>query len=109
MQRGILILTFFSYFQLYGNEFGIVPYIMPGFDLALKAAQVYEQDPSVKGLLLLKHGLFTFGATAQVISMATIILTFLGKLHKTYRNYKESSGIPFKASSQATEHASTLL
>ena len=36
--------------------FGIVPYIMPGFDLALKAAQVYEQDPTVKGLLLLKHG-----------------------------------------------------
>ncbi len=39
---------------------------MPGFDLALRAAQIYEQNPKVKGLLLLKHGLFTFAETAKV-------------------------------------------
>jgi rhamnose utilization protein RhaD (predicted bifunctional aldolase and dehydrogenase) len=40
---------------------------MPGFDLALKAGQVFDQDPTVKGLLLLKHGLFTFADSAKVL------------------------------------------
>lgn len=51
--------------EIYGQRMGIVPYIMPGFDLAKKAAEVYEADPSVEGLVLIKHGIFTFGATAQ--------------------------------------------
>lgn len=38
---------------------------MPGFDLAVKVAEVYSANPSVKGLLLLKHGIFTFAETAQ--------------------------------------------
>ena len=48
-----------------GDRVGIVPYVMPGFDLARMAAQVYETDPEVSGLVLLKHGLFTFGETAR--------------------------------------------
>ena len=51
--------------DLYGDRMGIVPYIMPGFDLAKKAAEVFEQDPSVDGLILDKHGIFTFGDTAR--------------------------------------------
>jgi rhamnose utilization protein RhaD (predicted bifunctional aldolase and dehydrogenase) len=51
--------------KVYGEEFGIVPYIMPGFDLAKLANDVYKSNPKVKGLLLLKHGLFTFGETAK--------------------------------------------
>lgn len=48
-----------------GGRMGIVPYIMPGFALAKRAAEVYERRPDVEGLILLKHGIFTFGATAQ--------------------------------------------
>jgi rhamnose utilization protein RhaD (predicted bifunctional aldolase and dehydrogenase)/NAD(P)-dependent dehydrogenase (short-subunit alcohol dehydrogenase family) len=51
--------------DLYGRRMGLVPYIMPGFLLAKKAAEVFEADPAVEGLVLLKHGIFTFGATAQ--------------------------------------------
>ena len=51
--------------DLYGRRMGLVPYIMPGFLLAKKAAEVFEQDPAVEGLVLLKHGVFTFGDTAQ--------------------------------------------
>jgi rhamnose utilization protein RhaD (predicted bifunctional aldolase and dehydrogenase)/NAD(P)-dependent dehydrogenase (short-subunit alcohol dehydrogenase family) len=50
---------------LYGKRMGCVPYIMPGFALAKKAAEVFDRDPSVEGLVLLKHGIFTFGATAR--------------------------------------------
>jgi NAD(P)-dependent dehydrogenase (short-subunit alcohol dehydrogenase family)/ribulose-5-phosphate 4-epimerase/fuculose-1-phosphate aldolase len=38
---------------------------MAGFALAKLAAETYENNPSVEGLLLLKHGLFTFGGTAK--------------------------------------------
>ncbi|HET8936692.1 MAG TPA: bifunctional aldolase/short-chain dehydrogenase [Polyangiales bacterium] len=51
--------------RLFGDRFGIVPYIMPGFALAKLAAETFEQNPQVEGLLLLKHGLFTFGETAR--------------------------------------------
>jgi len=51
--------------DLYGRRLGLVPYIMPGFQLAKKAAEVFENDPAVEGLVLLKHGIFTFGETAQ--------------------------------------------
>jgi rhamnose utilization protein RhaD (predicted bifunctional aldolase and dehydrogenase)/NAD(P)-dependent dehydrogenase (short-subunit alcohol dehydrogenase family) len=51
--------------DLYNGRLGRVPYIMPGFQLAKKAAEVFESDPEVEGLVLLKHGIFTFGGTAQ--------------------------------------------
>jgi rhamnose utilization protein RhaD (predicted bifunctional aldolase and dehydrogenase)/NAD(P)-dependent dehydrogenase (short-subunit alcohol dehydrogenase family) len=51
--------------DLYGGRLGLVPYIMPGFRLAKAAAQAFEADPAVEGLVLLKHGIFTFGDTAQ--------------------------------------------
>jgi rhamnose utilization protein RhaD (predicted bifunctional aldolase and dehydrogenase)/NAD(P)-dependent dehydrogenase (short-subunit alcohol dehydrogenase family) len=51
--------------DLYGGRLGLVPYIMPGFLLAKAAAEAFERDPAVEGLVLLKHGIFTFGDTAQ--------------------------------------------
>ncbi len=50
---------------LYGRRMGHVPYIMPGFGLAKKAVEVFEADPSVDGLILEKHGIFTFGDSAR--------------------------------------------
>ena len=48
-----------------GDSFGSVPYIKPGLGLARSAAIVYESNPDIKGLVLHKHGLVTFGATAK--------------------------------------------
>jgi rhamnose utilization protein RhaD (predicted bifunctional aldolase and dehydrogenase)/NAD(P)-dependent dehydrogenase (short-subunit alcohol dehydrogenase family) len=50
---------------IYGRRMGLVPYSMPGFALAKRAAEVYEADPAVEGLILLKHGILTFGETAR--------------------------------------------
>ena len=50
---------------IYGDRVAIVPYIMPGFDLAQLAARIYEDNPAVEGLVLHKHGVFTFGDTAR--------------------------------------------
>ena len=51
--------------EVYDGRMGIVPYIAPGFGLAKVAAEVFEQDENVEGLILHKHGIFTFGATAR--------------------------------------------
>jgi len=51
--------------EVYGERAALVPYVMPGFALSIRAAQVYEAQPQVEGLILLHHGIFTFGQTAR--------------------------------------------
>jgi rhamnose utilization protein RhaD (predicted bifunctional aldolase and dehydrogenase)/NAD(P)-dependent dehydrogenase (short-subunit alcohol dehydrogenase family) len=51
--------------EVFGARVGYVPYVMPGFGLAKAAAQVFDADPSVEGLILIKHGIFSFGADAR--------------------------------------------
>ncbi len=53
--------------ELYGQRVLIVPYVMPGFILA---KTVYEMTQSIdwsqlEGIILLNHGVFTFGETAK--------------------------------------------
>ncbi|WP_420583983.1 bifunctional aldolase/short-chain dehydrogenase [Ruegeria sp.] len=69
--------------KIFGDRLGIVPYIMPGFGLAKKAAEVYEQNPEVEGLLLLKHGHFAFGGSAKesydrIVSHTNEVAAYLG-------------------------------
>jgi rhamnose utilization protein RhaD (predicted bifunctional aldolase and dehydrogenase)/NAD(P)-dependent dehydrogenase (short-subunit alcohol dehydrogenase family) len=52
--------------EVYGTSMALIPYIMPGFALAKRAAAAYRDNPSVEGMILLKHGIFTFGDTARV-------------------------------------------
>ena len=51
--------------KVYGSRAAIVPYVMPGFALALKAKEVFDAHPRCEGLILHKHGIFTFGGTAR--------------------------------------------
>jgi rhamnulose-1-phosphate aldolase/alcohol dehydrogenase len=48
-----------------GPGIEIVPYVKPGFTLAQEALSVFERRPEVAGLVLMHHGLFTFGETAE--------------------------------------------
>jgi rhamnulose-1-phosphate aldolase/alcohol dehydrogenase len=51
--------------EVYGDRAPVVPYIMPGFALAKAASAVAADNPDAEGLILLKHGIFTFGETAR--------------------------------------------
>jgi rhamnose utilization protein RhaD (predicted bifunctional aldolase and dehydrogenase)/NAD(P)-dependent dehydrogenase (short-subunit alcohol dehydrogenase family) len=53
--------------DIYGDDVVIIPYVMPGFDLARLCAQKFAADahPSTIGMVLLKHGIFSFGNTAK--------------------------------------------
>jgi rhamnose utilization protein RhaD (predicted bifunctional aldolase and dehydrogenase)/NAD(P)-dependent dehydrogenase (short-subunit alcohol dehydrogenase family) len=51
--------------KVYGSRAAVVPYVMPGFALAVKAKEVFDAHPQCEGLILHKHGIFTFGASAR--------------------------------------------
>ena len=51
--------------EIFGEDFAMVPYVMPGFDLAKMAAKVHDETPHIEGLLLAKHGHFTWGDDAK--------------------------------------------
>jgi rhamnose utilization protein RhaD (predicted bifunctional aldolase and dehydrogenase)/NAD(P)-dependent dehydrogenase (short-subunit alcohol dehydrogenase family) len=74
--------------EVYGDRAALVPYVMPGFDLSKKAAEVLEANPRVEGLVLLKHGIFSFGQTAKeayerMIDLVTLAERRIGQGPKT--------------------------
>jgi rhamnose utilization protein RhaD (predicted bifunctional aldolase and dehydrogenase)/NAD(P)-dependent dehydrogenase (short-subunit alcohol dehydrogenase family) len=66
---------------VYGNRAALVPYVMPGFGLAKLAAEVQAANPDVEGLILLKHGIFSFGETAEQAYSRMIALVGLAEAH----------------------------
>jgi rhamnose utilization protein RhaD (predicted bifunctional aldolase and dehydrogenase)/NAD(P)-dependent dehydrogenase (short-subunit alcohol dehydrogenase family) len=53
--------------EIYGETVVVVPYVMPGFDLARAVREMWSSQArdDTEGMVLLNHGLFTFGATSQ--------------------------------------------
>ena len=53
--------------KIYGDLVIIIPYVMPGFDLAKLCAKYLDKGikEGVIGILLLNHGIFSFGDTAE--------------------------------------------
>jgi rhamnose utilization protein RhaD (predicted bifunctional aldolase and dehydrogenase)/NAD(P)-dependent dehydrogenase (short-subunit alcohol dehydrogenase family) len=82
--------------DLYGPKVGIVPFIMPGFLLAKKAAEVFEADPAVEGLVLVKHGVFSFGddARAAYERMIAIVSLAEGRLARGRKSVFLSATLP---------------
>ena len=50
---------------VFGGRVAVVPYVMAGFGLAKATADAFDANPHVEAIVLLKHGLFTFGDTAK--------------------------------------------
>ena len=51
--------------EVYGDRVAYVPYTIPGFALAKAVADVFDKHPKAEGLILLQHGIFTMGDTAE--------------------------------------------
>jgi rhamnulose-1-phosphate aldolase/alcohol dehydrogenase len=51
--------------DVYGDRVAYVPYTIPGFALAKSVADVFDKNPNVEGLVLLQHGIFTVGDSAE--------------------------------------------
>lgn len=53
--------------EVFGDDVIVVPYVMPGFDLAKKVAELWPEQAtdSTVGMVLMNHGLFTHGDTTR--------------------------------------------
>jgi rhamnose utilization protein RhaD (predicted bifunctional aldolase and dehydrogenase)/NAD(P)-dependent dehydrogenase (short-subunit alcohol dehydrogenase family) len=53
--------------EVYGKRCVVIPYLMPGFDLAQYCAREFKRQgtPDTIGMVLLNHGIFSFGETAR--------------------------------------------
>ena len=53
--------------EIYGKRCVVIPYLIPGFDLAQFCAREFKKQgtPQTVGMVLLNHGIFSFGDTAR--------------------------------------------
>lgn len=74
--------------QLYGDRVLLVPYVMPGFELARKVAAMTEGADwdRLEGLILLNHGIFSFAHDAKTSYERMISLV------ETAENYLQDRG-----------------
>jgi rhamnose utilization protein RhaD (predicted bifunctional aldolase and dehydrogenase)/NAD(P)-dependent dehydrogenase (short-subunit alcohol dehydrogenase family) len=89
--------------EVYDETMGFVPYVIPGFALARLAADVYEAKPDAEGLILAKHGIFTFGADAceAYERMIAHVSRAEARLAKGRRNVFAAVTLPREAASAA--------
>jgi rhamnose utilization protein RhaD (predicted bifunctional aldolase and dehydrogenase)/NAD(P)-dependent dehydrogenase (short-subunit alcohol dehydrogenase family) len=76
--------------EIYGDNVVVIPYVMPGFDLARRCVEHFaaEARPNTIGMVLMNHGIFSFGATAKesyerMIDLVTWAENYLAK-HKAW-------------------------
>ncbi|MDO8703494.1 MAG: bifunctional aldolase/short-chain dehydrogenase [Sulfuricaulis sp.] len=72
--------------EIYGDNVVVIPYVMPGFDLARRCAEHFaaEAKKNTIGMVLLNHGIFSFGRSAQesyerMIDLVTWAENYLAK------------------------------
>ena len=70
--------------EIYGDAVVVVPYVMPGFALARRVAEEYPKQAraGTVGMILLNHGVFSFGASAResyerMIALVTLTEEYL--------------------------------
>jgi rhamnose utilization protein RhaD (predicted bifunctional aldolase and dehydrogenase)/NAD(P)-dependent dehydrogenase (short-subunit alcohol dehydrogenase family) len=53
--------------EIYGDSVVVIPYVMPGFDLAKDVVRIFSEQYSqnTQGMILMNHGIFTFGNDAK--------------------------------------------
>jgi rhamnose utilization protein RhaD (predicted bifunctional aldolase and dehydrogenase)/NAD(P)-dependent dehydrogenase (short-subunit alcohol dehydrogenase family) len=74
--------------EIYGDSVVVIPYIMPGFDLARLCAERFaaEAGPDTQGMVLLNHGIFSFADTARESYERMIHLVRLAEEYLKSRN-----------------------
>ena len=76
--------------DLFGESI-IVPYVMPGFDLAKAANAAFRAEPHGDGMILLKHGIFTWSDDPRSAYEAMIAM-----VDKAERRLRRGRAAPFQ-------------
>jgi rhamnulose-1-phosphate aldolase/alcohol dehydrogenase len=99
--------------ELFNGTIGWVDWQRPGFDLGLKLQKCVEENPSLRGIMLGSHGLFTWGDTAYESYMNTLeVIERCGAfLEENYKKQKSVFGgvkIPAVDQSQRLNQAALI-
>ena len=70
--------------EVYGDRVVVLPYVPPGFELSKRAYEAYKEHEDCVGIVLAKHGVFSFGETAKesydrMIELVTMAETRCGR------------------------------
>jgi rhamnose utilization protein RhaD (predicted bifunctional aldolase and dehydrogenase)/NAD(P)-dependent dehydrogenase (short-subunit alcohol dehydrogenase family) len=94
--------------EVYGKRCVVIPYLMPGFELAQCCAKEFKRQgtPDTIGMVLLNHGIFSFGESARESYERMIeLVTLAEKYLETKRAWsvapKQSAPGTVDANSQA--------
>jgi len=88
--------------EIYGNEVVVIPYVMPGFDLAKLCAARFaaEAGTNTIGMVLLNHGIFSFGQNAK--ESYERMISLVGRAEDYLKRY-EAWDFAFSATSASHE------
>jgi len=94
--------------EIYGKRCVVIPYLIPGFDLAQFCAKEFRAQgtPDTVGMVLLNHGIFSFGETAReayerMIELVTLAEKYLESKHAWSVGLKNTASGAVDANAQA--------
>ncbi|MBI4404710.1 MAG: bifunctional aldolase/short-chain dehydrogenase [Deltaproteobacteria bacterium] len=82
---------------VFGSRMIIVPYKMPGFELAKTCFDLAQEYASAEGLILLKHGIVTFGENAKQAYSRMIEMVQLAEEYNFSRAAAKKTSSPPRA------------
>ena len=95
--------------KVYGERLLLIPYVMPGFKLTRKVLEITKNVDwtQFEGMILLNHGIFTFGNTAResygrMIDLVSLAENYLEK-HSTLANTVAPDSVPVEMEGNAEE------
>jgi rhamnose utilization protein RhaD (predicted bifunctional aldolase and dehydrogenase)/NAD(P)-dependent dehydrogenase (short-subunit alcohol dehydrogenase family) len=95
---------------IYGDRLLHIPYVMPGFKLAHLCAGLYprEQGPQTIGMVLMHHGIFTWGESARESYDRMIEMVALAEAYVRTRVRRRSSTHEAATSAASSTEVATL-
>ncbi|MCI5148206.1 MAG: bifunctional aldolase/short-chain dehydrogenase [Candidatus Electrothrix sp. MAN1_4] len=88
--------------EIYGDQVVVIPYVMPGFDLARDVARLFAEQagPQTRGMILMNHGVFSFADSAQESYERMILLVDMAEQYLKSHNAWDLGGLPKKKDTQ---------
>lgn len=80
--------------RIYNDKVAILPYIMPGFDLAKAVYKCIKAKPNINCLILMNHGIFTFSESAK--DSYSLMIKYVTKAEKYLSKSKSIRSLKIK-------------
>jgi len=72
-----------------GPNVVVIPYFKPGFDLSKAVADAYDSHPSAEAIVIMHHGIFTYGSDAE--TAYSMMIHYVNKAERFIDEYIDRS------------------